>query len=417
MGEDRIRYLLFLSGRWRWRPTKAMRKRGFQLVTFEREPGDSETAAGPKAKTRAIELNTEWDQVRKGAPAPQPAPVVIYPPGSVGDGYQRAIALRGEMRKAKGVSVTKDQEKRDDWPRAWKWLEPVFGDQSPKVVTPEQLLTLRTKVAAKVSETEAHRVIKVWRALWKKMQAFKLVSAEVKDPSLAFSNTAPDPRQETWQHREVLRLVQRAWRMGFRGLAAYMAVTWDTMLSPGDARPLTLGQGMRDDAGAVFFLDRAKTGRAAAGTLTPWSEAILAAYIKSLGIELLDAAPIFRTRGAAPGPKGGRRWLPRPYTQNKIEQDFRKVRTALFGKDEQRQLADMRRSGFVEGDAGGASAKDGANKGANTLDASNRLMKTYQPVNIASVRRFDDARAKGRLKLKGTKREPKSVMPSAGKVS
>jgi len=63
----------------------------------------------------------------------------------------------------------------------------------------------------------------------------------------------------------------------------------------------------------------------------------------------------------------------------------------------------MRRSGFVEGDAGGASAKDGANKGANTLDASNRLMKTYQPMNLASVRRFDEARVIGRAKLKSTR--------------
>ena len=77
----------------------------------------------------------------------------------------------------------------------------------------------------------------------------------------------------------------------------------------------------------------------------------------------------------------------------------------------------MRRSGFVEGDAGGASVEDAAKKGANTIDASNRLMKTYQPTNVVSVRRFDEARAKGRVKLKGTKREPKSVIPSAKEVS
>lgn len=189
------------------------------------------------------------------------------------------------------------------------------------------------------------------------------------------------------------------------------------MLSPGDARPPTPGQGAQDENGQIFILDRAKTGRAAAGTLTPWSAAVLREYVKWLGIELHEDAPIFRTRGAAPGPRGGRRRLPRPYTMNKLEQDFRKVRTAVFGKDEHRQLADMRRSGFVEGDAGGASAKDGANKGANTIDASNRLMKTYQPVNLASVRRFDEARVIGRAKLKSTKREPKSVMAFTAQVS
>jgi hypothetical protein len=69
--------------------------------------------------------------------------------------------------------------------------------------------------------------------------------------------------------------VDCAWQRGKQGLAALMAVIWDSMLSPGDARALTPGQRARDTQGAIFFLDRAKTGRAAVGTLTPWSEQIL----------------------------------------------------------------------------------------------------------------------------------------------
>jgi hypothetical protein len=42
----------------------------------------------------------------------------------------------------------------------------VFGDQDPKTDTPEELLALRRKVAERISPTEAHRVIKVWRAMW-----------------------------------------------------------------------------------------------------------------------------------------------------------------------------------------------------------------------------------------------------------
>src|SRR5258708_40333566 len=91
------------------------------------------------------------------------------------------------------------------------------------------------------------------------------------DPSLVFSNTAPDPRQHVWQHREVVSLVQRAWRMGYKGLAAAMAVGWDTMLSPLGIRGLTAGQRGRDAKGAGFFLDRAKNGRGGAGT--PWEGA------------------------------------------------------------------------------------------------------------------------------------------------
>jgi len=153
-------------------------------------------------------------------------------------------------------------------------------------------------------------------------------------------------------------------------LAALMAVIWDSMLSPGDARTLTPGQMDRDQKGAVFFLDRAKTGRAAAGTLTPWSEKLLADYREWLGAELLDNAPIFRTAGSEPGPKGGRRWLPQPYSTSRMDSDFREVRKAVFGADEDRQLADMRRSGAVEGDAGGGTLTDQSNKMANTVAAS-----------------------------------------------
>jgi hypothetical protein len=191
-----------------------------------------------------------------------------------------------------------------------------------------------------------------------------------------------------------------AWRRDKRGLAALMAVIWDSMLSPGGARILTPGQRARDTQGAMFFLDRAKTGRAAAGTLTPWSEKILESYVASLGVELLENAPIFHTSGSVPGPKGGRRWLPQPYTASKMDRDFREIRSEVFGKDEDRQLADMRRSRAVEADAGGTTDADLANKMANTINASARLRKTYTPVNVVSVRRVDEARQRGRRAIK-----------------
>jgi hypothetical protein len=396
MGADNIRYLVFVCGRWRWRPTKTMRAHGFKLVTFGKEL----TAAD---KARAIALNDEWDRVRHGLQDTAEPIEPIYPTGSVGDGYQRAMKLRAAERAAKGVTRDKEQEKRDDWPRAWKWLGPVFGSAAPAAIQPEHFLSvdkhgraagLLPKVEARVSATERHRVVKVWRALWKKMAAMGYCKREA-DPSLTFANAQPQPRQELWQRREALRLVQCAWRRDKRGLAALMAVIWDTMLSPGDARTLTPGQRARDGAGAMFFLDRAKTGRAAVGTLTPWSEALLAAYIKSLGVELHDNAPIFRTSGSKPGPKRGRRWLPRPYSTSKMDRDFREIRHEVFGPDEHRQLADMRRSGAIEADAGGASDEDLSNKMANTIDVSRRLRKTYNPVNVVSVQRVDEARKRG----------------------
>src|SRR6266852_6820456 len=219
MAKDRIRYLLFLSGRWRWRPTRQMRKLGFQLITFGPVLSGDDKAV-------AVGLNEEWDKVRAGLVA---QPEETYPPGSVGDGYERAMKMRAAERKAKGTMWTKEQESRDDWARAWKWIGPVFGDVDPNTIQSEHFLAMDQDtgkvrgvlplVESKVSISERHRVIKVWRALWKRMAVMHYCDSD-KDPSLAFANSAPPPRQEVWSYREALRLVRHAWKLGYKGLAA-----------------------------------------------------------------------------------------------------------------------------------------------------------------------------------------------------
>src|SRR5436305_3267990 len=144
MGTDKIRYLVSTYGRWRWCPTKKMRAHGFQLVNF----GAVLTADD---KSRAIRLNDEWDNIRRGVTA---APSPIYPRGSIGEGYERAIAIRAEGRKSKGIVWTTEQESRDDWPRAWRWIKQAFADCDPRTVQPEDLIKLRTKVAERVSDSE-----------------------------------------------------------------------------------------------------------------------------------------------------------------------------------------------------------------------------------------------------------------------
>lgn len=425
LGKDKTRYFLYLNGRWRWRPTKAMRSHGFGLVTMGRGGPGTDADGHPKAsvedQSRAIELNRAWDQVRSGQATP-PARTTLkhYPEGSVGDGYQRAMGLRKAGRVAKGIIWTREQEKRDGWPRAWKWLEPKFADCDPRTIEPEHFLRLDAvtgeakglvaEVETAVSITERHMVIKVWRALWKKMAAMKYCDLGA-DPSKSFGNTPPKPRDQIWRRAEVLRLVQTAWRHEYYGLAALMAVAWDSQLSPVDNRSLTLAQARRDAGGIYFGLARTKTDKAAAATLTAWSLAVLVAYLNRFGAELLDTTPLFWTRGGRPISRlgatgqwggdhgGGRHIAPRPYTKSSLNQDFRTVRELAFGKLEARQLQDMRRSGAVEGDAGGASIEDQSNKMANTVDRNKQLRKTYNPVNVASVRRFDEARVIGAKKL------------------
>lgn len=413
MGQDRIRYLVFVQGRWRWRPTATMRRLGFRLINLSRGVligGRNLPTADDKAE--AIRLNADWDRTR-GAQEPPQEPQ--YPRGSVGDGYTRSMALRASQRVQKHIVWTKEHEGRDDWPRAWRWIGPVYGDVDPRTITPEDMLAFRAKVAARVSEGEAFRVIKVWRALWKRMARMRYCDL-AGDPSLAFANSAPEARSDSWTDREVKRLVQRAWRLGYRGLAACIAVSWDSQLSPIDARKLTPAQRRRDATGTWFSVARSKTGRAAAATLGRWSEALLDHYLGRLGVELHDHAPLFRTRHILPGPRGGRTWLPRPYTKDKLGKDFAAVRAAVFGDGERRQLADMRRSGTVEAFAGGAQPGAVSSKMANTLAASSRLQKVYNPVDVTTVRQVDQAREAGRARMR-EQNPDESVTPPAIRVS
>lgn len=410
MGKDSIRHLIFMRNRWRYKPSDLMKPHGFNFLTLG--PGivvGNRNVPSPEDQQRAIELNAEWDRVRLGiVDAAKPK----YPPGSVGEAYLRVIGLRTADRAKAGKQHDKDQATRDDWPRAWRWIEPYFGVSDPKEIEPEDFLAIDSKtqkpiglvveVEESVSISERHRVIKVWRALWKKMAAMNYCALDA-DPSLTFANRAPDARQDIWTEGEVVRLCKRAWRMGYKGLAACMATAWDSQLSPIDLRSLTTGQRADDVQGAIFSLARTKTGRAAAASLGKRATWALDAYIASLAFELLPNVPIFRTRGSGTTKKGGKPQPPAPYTKNKLAEDFRTIRIAEFGEAENRKLSDMRRSGTVEATAGGADAQAVSTKMANTLAASTRLQKTYNPVNLATVREVDAIRREGRAKLRANK--------------
>jgi hypothetical protein len=178
-----------------------------------------------------------------------------------------------------------------------------------------------------VSVTERFMVIKVWRTLWKRMAGMKYCELHA-DPAKTFANTSPKPRDQLWYRREVLTLVQVAWRHEFCGLAALMAVAWDSQFSPIDNRGLSLSQTKSDNVGVYFAVDRAKTGKAAA-TLSQWLQAILVNYLKRFGADLLDTTPLFSTRGGRPvsrvGATGqrGRRSRRRPaYPCPPLHQEF-----------------------------------------------------------------------------------------------
>jgi len=366
-----------------WQPTKRMKALGFCSVPLGVD--------GPDAWALAEEWNRRWDATRRGV-ALSPAMVAadnlsperseeltVYPPRSLGDAFRRYRRTNEWSRKAPRT--------REDWWRGWRRIKPVFADCDPRTVELDVLSNWRQDIEDRVSLREAHRALKIWRAMWKVSAALGYCVRDA-DPSLGVRNSAAAGRSATWSEGEAVRLFKRAWRGGYYGLAAIIAVSWSTQMSPGDVRALRASQLAKGDAGAIFFAERSKTGTPVGGALSDRAVAALRAYLERLGVELHGEAYIFRNRSGA------------PYSKDTLGDDFRAVRIAAFGERDKRTLADFRRSGAVEAIAGGANAEQLAHAMGNTLGTSNTLFATYVPVNVTSLRAVQEARRRGAAKLR-----------------
>jgi hypothetical protein len=376
-------YSVRRNGRGFWEPRPHMRALGFANVHCGPD--------GPDAWAIAEEWNRRWLAVRKGhAPSPamasannlspeQSEELTVYPPHSLGEAFRRYRHTDEWKSKAPRT--------REDWWRVWRRIKPVFGDIDPRTVGLEDISAWRTMVEQTVSLREAHRCVKIWRAMWKVSAALGYCVRDA-DPSLGVRNRAAPGRSATWSEGEVARLFKRAWRDGYHGLAAVIAVAWSTQMSPGDVRALRAAQLVRNATGAVFFTDRGKTGKPIGGALSGRALAAIEAYVAVLPVELHGDAFIFRNRSG------------HPYSSDTLGDDFRDVRHAEFGAADSRTLADFRRSGAVEAIAGGAKAEELAHAMGNTRSASNALFATYVPVNLATLRTVLEARRRGRTRLR-----------------
>ncbi|EJW12604.1 hypothetical protein A33M_1887 [Rhodovulum sp. PH10] len=388
MTKVKIRHYRIKRGKGFWEPTAKMKRLGFYAVPCGPD--------GPDAWTTAEQWNARWDTTRRGE-APSPAMVsadnlspdrveelTVYPPRSLGEAFRR-YRRTDEWR-------SKAPRTREDWWRGWRRIKPVFGDCDPRTVSLEHVSAWRRAIEDTVSLREAHRCLKIWRALWKVSAALGYCVRDA-DPSLGVRNRSAAGRSLTWSEGEVSRVAKRASRLGYRGLAAVVAVAWDTQMSPGDVRALRASQLARGAAGEAFFTERGKTGKPVGGVLSGRALAVLTAYLERLGVDLHGDAYIFRNRSGA------------PYSKDTLGDDFRDVRAAEFGRGERRTIGhDFRRSGAVEAIAGGAKAEAVAHAMGNTLSASNALFATYVPVNVATLRSVTDARRAGRRKLRENER-------------
>ncbi len=378
-----IKYYVVTGGRGYWRPSKKLRDLGFMDVTCGVDsPGAWEIAIRCNRRVAAA-LNGEEPAPNCAALATREQAEVAraYPSGSVGAAFQRYIRTDEWAKKGLGT-------RNKVWWRAWYRIREMWGDVAPDSITFEQMSAWRSALEKQKSLDTAHKTIKIWRALWPVMKAMKIARGD--DPSLAVVNNAPRPRNERWNEGEAVRLAKCAWREGYKGLACIIAVAWDSTFSPVDVRTLRRRQ-MKQSRRGVYFdrtlEGRQKTGRAAVGTVSKRTQALVALYLVDRQIELHDQAFLFYTKSGT------------HYREDMLAHDFAKVRAMVFPGD-RRRLADMRRSGAVEVIAGDAKPGTLSAKMANSIETSNTLHKTYSPVDLASVRLADEARKRGRRRIR-----------------
>jgi len=381
VGKIKIPYYAVMKGRGYWCPTRRMKTLGFSLVRCGPD--------GAEAWKIAAEWNERWQAVRRGdAVAPVDASqlsrdqaeiVRCYPPRSVGAAFQAYI------RTHEWASRALSARNKVWWP-AWYRIRDMWGDVDPNSIEFAAMSRWRAALEKNHGRSVAHKTLRVWRSLWTIMQGMHIAVGA--DPSRGVRNRAPAPRHQRWTEGEAVRLVKGAWRHGYRGLACIIATAWDTQFSPVDVR--TLQERHRAASGGRLVFDRqadgrAKTGRAAIGTVSRRTERFVSEYLA--GTERLPDAVLFRMRTGS------------PYREATLAHDFAAVRAIVFPGD-QRKLMDMRRSGAVEAIAGGADAVGLSAKLANSIGRSNTLLKTYAPVDIEAVRNTDEARLQGRRKMR-----------------
>lgn len=377
VGKVKIAYYVVRKGRGFWLVTAAMRRLGFDNVRCGPD--------GPAAWAIAEVWNARWQAARRGVATTAPERR-IYPRGSFGDAFAR-------YRKTAAWAAKKPRT-QEDWWRGWAHIEPIFADIGPAAIDYELIDEWYATLLTTTTVREAYGAMKTWRALWSVCSAMKLCVRD-QDPSSLVRRRSPAKRGQVWREGEVVRLAKTAWRAGYHGLACIIAVLWDTSFAPVDARVLSRSHVAPIGGTWGFAVGRTKTGEAALGTLSARARRLIETYLRELP-DLLPQAALFRNRSGA------------AYSKDTLGDDFRDVRALLFGDGEKRQLMDMRRSGAVEALAGDATAEVLAAKMGNSIDDNKDLQRTYLPVDPTVVGIADQARLRGRQRIRMNKPGSKS---------
>ena len=289
-----------------------------------------------------------------------------YPRGSIGEAWQKWIRMKPWRDLA-------DSTRQKQWWPAWTHrIEPIFGDVAPDTVTLDVICDWYERIEVISGLTVAHATLKVWRAFCGPAQR------------LADNSYAEVHARRSHAACEGCVALQ------LQGPCLHHHVCWDTGFSPKDSRTLRAKHMITDPVTGRIVFDRtaqgrAKIGVAVIGTMSKFGDWLVRRYLAETGVEHAPESILFRTkRGLA-------------YGESRIGVDFAEVRRATAPGDK-RQVRDMRRSGVMEAFTGNATPRDVAEKFGNTIDRSNTLFKTYNPVDLEKVRQIDEARLEGRRK-------------------
>lgn len=359
---------------------------------------------GANAKAEAIRLNGRLDEARKALKEGKERPA-RYKPGTLGAFYERVIQRSEFWTQAEGRT-------REDYERAWPHIEKRFGDTIVTHITASDSEAFHVDIhpahepnpkrdpkgKRKLKWNEAHRVLKIWRAL-----ATALVTYEFRAtaPIGKVSNPEPKGRAAVWLHHEVVTMAEGAQAAGELGMAVALRLAWDAMLSPVDVWALPLAGWIYSPGASEVNTSRRKTDKSVLVAVSDETAELVESYLATLraaGVDMDPDLPLIRRRTRV----GDRRsktkatFIWRPFNdKDDFGKCYRAVREAAFPGDE-RQFLDLRRSALTEAQMGGASKEDLGAAAANNLAQDERLAATY--LRSAS-KRVLEARAKGRAPM------------------
>jgi len=216
----------------------------------------------------------------------------------------------------------------------------------------------------------------------------------------------PKPRNEVWFAHEVATLVRTAQEANYAAMALGIRLSRETLMSPGDVRQITRSMLKQDAEGFYVSTTRGKTGKDVIVAISTELGDDLAAYMSGLGFELMPDQPVLRTVRDK-----------RRYTKVRFTDEFAKIRKLAFGSEETRKMMDLRRSGNVEAELGGASPDDHAEILANTLNKDAGLEAKYTPPTVAKARKLAKQRELGREILNQESRNLQSENQKKGEKS